>query len=249
MSRLLINESPLTFQPSLAVAIGLNEAIVLQQIHYWINNSRNKGYEQDGFKWVYNTYKEWQENNFPFWSENTIQRVFASLEEKGLVISIQPMKSKYDRTKYYRIDYPKLDIFDDPKDIPIEDTNLVSSLNVSEITAENTTKGLKKGDLIDGIFFYGNQAVKEQIDKIEEVIVKLERGLRVNITRSTNNQAVARRILKDGRSLETWLGWVTSDEWRNSHLYIYADLEKVWRDFPQAFDNVNGYNPQGLTIS
>ena len=131
MSKLLINESPLTFQPSLASAIGLNEAIVLQQIHYWLSNPKNKGYEQDGYKWVYNTYKEWQENNFPFWSENTVQRVFASLEEKGLVISIQPMKSKYDRTKYYRIDYPKLDTFDDPK--------LGCSLDESETTAETTT--------------------------------------------------------------------------------------------------------------
>ena len=121
MSKLLIEESPLTFQPSLAVAIGLNEAIVLQQIHYWIKNTKNKGYEQDGYKWVYNTYAEWKESNFPFWSENTIQRTFASLEEKGLVVSIQPMKGKYDRTKYYRIEYTKLEVF--------YDTKMVCSLN------------------------------------------------------------------------------------------------------------------------
>lgn len=132
MSKLLINESPLTFQPSLAVAIGLNEAIVLQQIHYWLNNKGNKGYEQDGFKWVYNTYGEWKETNFPFWSENTIQRTFSSLEDAGLVVSIQPMKGKYDRTKYYRIDYTKLD--------GIDDTKLVCSLNESETTTETTTK-------------------------------------------------------------------------------------------------------------
>lgn len=131
MSKLLIQESPLTFQTSLAVAIGLNEAIVLQQIHYWISNVKNKGYEQDGYKWVYNTYAEWKETNFPFWSENTIQRTFASLEEKGLVVSIQPMKGKYDRTKYYRIEHTKLEVF--------EDTKLVRSLNESENTTENTT--------------------------------------------------------------------------------------------------------------
>lgn len=130
MSKLLIQESPLTFQPSLAVAIGINEAIVLQQIHYWIKNTKNKGYEQDGYKWVYNTYAEWKESNFPFWSENTIQRTFASLEEKGLVVSIQPMKGKYDRTKYYRIEYTKLEVYDDPK--------MVCSLNESEITTETT---------------------------------------------------------------------------------------------------------------
>jgi len=35
-SSLLINESPLQVLPSLAVLVGLNEAIVLQQTHYWI---------------------------------------------------------------------------------------------------------------------------------------------------------------------------------------------------------------------
>ena len=35
MSKLLINEHPLQVLPSLATKIGLNEAIVLQQIHYW----------------------------------------------------------------------------------------------------------------------------------------------------------------------------------------------------------------------
>jgi len=138
MSKFLIEESPLTFQPSLAMAIGLNEAIVLQQIHYWINNSKNKGYEQDGYKWVYNTYAEWKETNFPFWSESTIQRIFANLEEKGLVIAIQPMKSKYDRTKYYRIDHSKLDAFDDVK--------LTRSLNESETTTEKTTETTTTAD-------------------------------------------------------------------------------------------------------
>ena len=33
---LLISEPPLQVLPSLAVKIGLNEAIVLQQIHYWL---------------------------------------------------------------------------------------------------------------------------------------------------------------------------------------------------------------------
>jgi hypothetical protein len=137
MSKLLIQESPLTFQPSLAVAIGINEAIVLQQIHYWINNVKNKGYEQDGYKWVYNTYAEWKETNFPFWSENTIQRIFVNLEEMGLVVSIQPMKGKYDRTKYYRIEYTKLEVFEDTKSEVIDDPKLVSSLNESETTTEN----------------------------------------------------------------------------------------------------------------
>jgi hypothetical protein len=61
MSTLLINEAPLMIVPSLAVEIGLNEAVVLQQIHYWLNISKHK---IKGKKWVYNTYEDWQKQ-FP----------------------------------------------------------------------------------------------------------------------------------------------------------------------------------------
>jgi hypothetical protein len=105
-----------------------------------------------------------------------------------------------------------------------------------------------KSDVFGFMEMSENLKIKQSGNEVEEILVKLELGLRVNIARSTNNQAVAKRILKDGRPLETWLGWVTSDEWRTAHLYIYADLEKVWRDFPQAFDTKISMNPQGLEI-
>jgi hypothetical protein len=43
--------------PSLAAKIGLNEAVVLQQIHYWLGISKHN---IEGRTWVYNTYEEWQ---------------------------------------------------------------------------------------------------------------------------------------------------------------------------------------------
>lgn len=108
----------------------------------------------------------------------------------------------------------------------------------------------KKGDLLDGFLFYGKQAQEQKADKVEEIIQELEHGLKVNIIRSLANQSVAKRILRDGRPISEWLSWVMADEWRAAHLYIYADLEKVWRDYPQAFDSTtSGYNPQGLSIS
>lgn len=41
MSKLLISESPLLVLPSLAETIGLNEAIVLQQIHFWTSKEKH----------------------------------------------------------------------------------------------------------------------------------------------------------------------------------------------------------------
>lgn len=104
--KFLIPEPPLQVLPSLAQTIGLNEAIVLQQIHYWLSKSTHT---KENFNWIYNTYKEWLEQ-FPFWSESTIKRIFSNLEEGGLVISKMFGKGKGDRTKWYRIDYGVVDL-------------------------------------------------------------------------------------------------------------------------------------------
>ena len=102
---LLINEPPLQVLPSLAVAIGLNEALVLQQTHYWLRVSGN---DRDGFKWIYKKYEDWK-NEFPFWSDKTIRRTITKLEEENLLISTDEYnKFRADKTKWYRINYEKL---------------------------------------------------------------------------------------------------------------------------------------------
>ena len=68
----------------LALVLGdLNEAIILNQLNYWleINKKADKNFI-DGKYWVYNSYAEWRENDFPYWSEKTIQRTFTRLETK-----------------------------------------------------------------------------------------------------------------------------------------------------------------------
>ncbi len=37
MAKLLLNEQPLVVLPELACKIGLNEAIILQQLNYWLH--------------------------------------------------------------------------------------------------------------------------------------------------------------------------------------------------------------------
>ncbi|MFC0839373.1 DNA replication protein [Pasteurella multocida] len=106
MSKLLINEQPLQVIPSLATLIGLNEAIFVQQLHYFLNISKHK-YEDR--TWIYNTIDEWCEV-FPFWSKKTIQRTIKKLEEIGLVLSTNKLnKMKMDKTKWYSIAYEKIE--------------------------------------------------------------------------------------------------------------------------------------------
>ena len=104
MSRLLINEPPLQVLPSLAQEIGLNEAIMLQQMHYWLLKSAN---EFTGVKWFYKTLEEWQ-TEFPFWSAMTIRRTLGSLEKQKIIKIGNFNKKKFDKTKWYTIDYQRV---------------------------------------------------------------------------------------------------------------------------------------------
>ena len=81
MNKLLLNEPPLIVLPSLAFSIGLNEAIFLQQLHYWIQKSSTNF---DGKNWVYKTPKDW-EKEFPFWSKSTIKRAINSLKKSKIL--------------------------------------------------------------------------------------------------------------------------------------------------------------------
>jgi hypothetical protein len=112
LSKLLLNEQPLLIMPQLANAIGLNESIVLQQIHYWLEINRKANVNhKSGHYWTYNTYDKWKEQ-FPFWSVNTVRRIIKSLEDKKLIVYGNYNKLKFDRTKWYRIDYERLDMIE-----------------------------------------------------------------------------------------------------------------------------------------
>lgn len=104
-SSLLINEAPLQVLPSLAVALkNVHEAIILQQVQYWLSRSN---FVFNNRKWVYNTLDEWHEQ-FPWITKKSVGDKFRSLEKKGILIVGNFNKLKYDRTKWYSIDYDKL---------------------------------------------------------------------------------------------------------------------------------------------
>lgn len=108
--RLLFNEEPITINRLSANVLGLNEAIVVQQIHYWLTiNEKAKINIYDDKVWTYNTYDVWQKENFTFWSVRTLKSIFKKLEDKGILIKDNYNKKKYDRTLWITLDYNKLE--------------------------------------------------------------------------------------------------------------------------------------------
>lgn len=144
MSKLLINEQPLQVIPSLAKAIGLNEAIFLQQLHYFLRISKNHA---EGRSWVYNTIKDWQVE-FSFWSLKTVQRTIENLELSGLVLSTDKFnKMKMDKTKWYSIDYQKLsEILPESEKEPFGQNDLMETPKKENAFSQNDQMSFSQND-------------------------------------------------------------------------------------------------------
>lgn len=166
----------------LALVLGdLNEAIILNQLNYWleINKKADKNFI-DGKYWVYNSYAEWRENDFPYWSEKTIQRTFTRLENKGIVISANYNKMCIDKTKWYSIDFEVLEeminVYDSNK-ISEEDKMSCREGQYDRPIPKNTTKDYsyafskEKGTLcFSDEKAVGQSNVKYQIDDVPNLV-------------------------------------------------------------------------------
>ena len=106
----LFDEQPIVANKTLARELGLNEALVLQQINYWIeiNKKSGKNYH-DGKYWTYNSIRAWQENDFDYMSFDTVKRTFSKLEKAGYLLVGNYNKDPRDKTKWYTINNDKLE--------------------------------------------------------------------------------------------------------------------------------------------
>jgi len=106
MISIFYNIEPKLINTKLACVIGLNEAIVLQQLHYWIEKNKSKGVNlRDDRVWTFSSTQEYRDRDFPFWSINTVRRTFTSLADMGILIKGNYNKLKIDKTLWYAIDY------------------------------------------------------------------------------------------------------------------------------------------------
>lgn len=88
-----------------AMKYGVEKAVVLSNIRFWLNNNKNKdlsSVKHDGHYWMYNTAKD-MSNVLPYFTQSKIQRLLKQLEDDGVLIVGNYNKVKYDRTKWYTL--------------------------------------------------------------------------------------------------------------------------------------------------
>lgn len=142
----LFDDYPIVVDRKLAATIGLNEAIVLQHIHYWlVNNQKSNTNFYEGRYWTFNSMKKWHEEVFYFWSIETVKRVFKSLEKEGLLIVGNFNKKGYDRTKWYTIDYQKL--YSMRCNNSLGQNDIMDSVKMTQCIGSKCHNGLGQNDL------------------------------------------------------------------------------------------------------
>lgn len=89
------------FDPTIAEQVGVNAAVVYQNILFWCEkNKANNKHCYDGLYWTYNTVKAWKEL-IPYLSIQSIRTALKKLEDEGLIKTGNFNKAGYDRTMWY----------------------------------------------------------------------------------------------------------------------------------------------------
>ena len=90
-----------SFNTQHAVQYGLDEAVMLHNLLFWLaKNKANGSNIHDGKVWTFNSASAFAEL-FPFWKERKIARILLSLEGQGAIESGCYNKAGYDKTKWY----------------------------------------------------------------------------------------------------------------------------------------------------
>lgn len=123
--------------------LGLNHLYVLDQIYSWINYNKkhNKNFKNGKF-WTFSSIKDMQERDFPFLSVSTLRNILKHLEDLSFIIVSNFNNSKWNKTKWYTINYKKLNTY-------LENDNVSSCEKIENSITEKEETRINKNDKIE----------------------------------------------------------------------------------------------------
>lgn len=91
------------FNVQIATDYGVNEAIMLNNLFFWVQHAEANGKNfHDGRYWTYNSARAF-EKIFPYFTAKQIRTILLKLEKNGLIVTGNYNQSAYDRTKWYAL--------------------------------------------------------------------------------------------------------------------------------------------------
>src|SRR5690606_8917011 len=167
---LLVDGRQLFLSQDLAIRIGIEEALFIQQLYYRLET---QGVEKEGHIWYRQTYQGWAKQ-CPQWNIRKIKRLVMKLERYQIIISSNKFNSfKTDRSKWYRIDYRKIDqilqseVFTQEELFPEEE-------NLSEKNAKSYTDHSNE---IINIIHYLNEKAKKNFNDHSKTNIRLIKAI------------------------------------------------------------------------
>ena len=92
-----------SFNVDVAKEVGVNAAILLENIYFWVRKNEVSGeHIHDGKAWTHTTRKVWAEL-FPYMTENQIQTATRKLKDSGLVEVDHHSENPFDRGNWYTV--------------------------------------------------------------------------------------------------------------------------------------------------
>jgi hypothetical protein len=164
-------------------------AILVQKIHYWLQNEHSGYLLRDGTKWIYNGYKEWQEQ-IPWLSTDQIGRYMRALERIGWAITDRywrlnrnigfttkaPHFQEDNQRKWYRLDYQR--IFEDTgfdllfevksSEPQAKRQKRPRGANLQDCTMQSTDLQIATGDSADSSIYKENQKLPHSSSRERE---------------------------------------------------------------------------------
>ena len=92
-----------SFDIDLAKIYGVNEAILLNNIAFWVvKNKANKQNYFEGRYWTFNSVKAYSDL-FPYLSASTIKRALKHLKDEGIIMTGNFNNDQHNRTNFYTL--------------------------------------------------------------------------------------------------------------------------------------------------
>ncbi|MEK3766885.1 conserved phage C-terminal domain-containing protein [Solibacillus sp. FSL K6-4121] len=168
--QLLVNGRQLFLSQDLAVRIGVEEALFLQHLY---DRLQTQGVEKDGHIWYRQTYQGWAKQCF-YWSITKVKRLITKLEHYEIIISSNKFnRFNTDRSKWYRIDYGKIDELLQKnyaqEELFFEEPNLQEK--------EKSKTNTDQSDEITNIIRYLNEKAKKQFNEHSKTNIRLIKAI------------------------------------------------------------------------
>lgn len=177
--QLLVNGKQLFLSQDLAARIGVEEALFLQHLYYRL---QTQGVEKDGHIWYRQTYQGWAKQCF-YWSITKVKRLITKLEHYQIIVSSNKFnRFNTDRSKWYRIDYGKIEKLLQTK-IYAQEELFPEEQSLPE--QEKTKADTKLNNEITNIIHYLNEKAKKSFNE-----------------HSTTNIRLIKAILKEGYTVD-----------------------------------------------